>query len=237
MKTPPPTSREDLAQPADPDLPPVGAALLAEIDAIKPVPTRQPARAALLLGLAAGAIPVIYLLAIGPRQDLTVLPLGWVIAAALAWIAGVLAALLAATLPRRGAVLPDAGRAGWAASLVAAGLLLLGLFATVDARGSTLVLEPTWAAFCSGWLHCTSHSLTAALPLLVLGGLVLRRMFPVGGVRIAAALGAAAGATVGLALHFVCPIGGGLHVGLAHAGGVTLGAVLGMILLPRLLRL
>ena len=56
-------------------------------------------------------------------------------------------------------------------------------------------------------------SLKLGLPLLVAGGLLLRRLFPMGGVRVAAALGALGGATAGLTLHFTCPIGGGLHVG------------------------
>ena len=120
---------------------------------------------------------------------------------------------------------------------MATALLALGLFATANAAGVTVVPENSWAAFASRWSHCTAFSLSAVVPLLLVGGLAQRHIFPVGGVRIAAALGAAAGAAAGLALHFVCPIGGGLHVGLAHAGGVTLGAGLGMLAPPRLLRL
>jgi hypothetical protein len=37
-------------------------------------------------------------------------------------------------------------------------------------------------------------------------------------------------------LLFICPVGGGLHVGLAHGGDVVIGALLGLLLLPRLLR-
>jgi hypothetical protein len=75
-----------------------------------------------------------------------------------------------------------------------------------------------------------------SLPLMLTGALLLRRLFPIGSARIAAALGALGGATAGLVLHLSCPIGGALHVGLSHAGGVALGAALGMLLLPRLLR-
>jgi hypothetical protein len=235
MSAPGPTDA-GVASPTEPDLPPLGPALQAEIEAIKPVRTRVPARAALLLILAIAAIPILFVLLVGPRGDLNALPRAWVIGLALTWIAGALVPLLAATLPRRGNVLPDAGRAGVTATVVAAALLVLGLFATVDAPGATFVPAPTFAGFAGPWSHCAALSLAAMGPLLLIAGLVQRHLFPAGGVRIAAALGAAAGATAGLTLHLVCPIGGGLHVGLAHATGVTSGAVLGMLLLPRWLR-
>jgi hypothetical protein len=218
------------------DLPDPGSALLAQIDAIKPVPTRKPARSLVLLGLAAGAAVAIHLIAYGPRRDLSALPPLWVAAVAVAWTAAILAALLRSTIPGRSEVLPDPARAGWTAGLVAAALLLLGLFATVDAPGATIIAATTWSSFARSWWHCITLSLGAILPLLLVAGLIHRRLFPVGGVAIAAALGAAAGATAGLSLHFICPIGGALHVGFAHAGAVTVGAVLGILLLPRLLR-
>jgi hypothetical protein len=219
------------------DLPPPDAALLSEIDAIKPVRTRVPLRSMLLLGLAATAAVCTYLLVYGPRRDLAALPRLWVIAIAMAWSVGVLGALIRATLPRKGDVLPDPARAGWTAGVVSAALLLLGLFATVDAPGVTVIPATTWSSFTRRWWHCIDLSLRAIFPLLLLAGLLQRRLFPVGGARIAAALGAAAGAVAGLSLHLVCPIGGALHVGLAHAGAVTLGAILAMLLLPPLLRL
>jgi hypothetical protein len=37
-------------------------------------------------------------------------------------------------------------------------------------------------------------------------------------------------------LHFLCPLGGGLHVGLAHGGAVLAGALVAMAILPRVLR-
>ncbi len=226
-----------MAAPVDADLPPAGPALLAEMAALRPVRTRVPARTALLLVLAAAAAALATVLGVGLRRDLPALPRGWVIAAAAVWAAGVLLALLAATLPRRAEVLPDTGRAGRVAVLVAAALLVLGLFATVNAPGVTIIPAATFGAFAARWWHCTRLGLALALPLLLLGGLLSRRIFPVGAARIAAALGAAGGAAAGLALHFVCPIGGGLHVGLAHAGVVSLAAGLGALLLPRVLRL
>ena len=139
-------------------------------------------------------------------------------------------------LPRRGQVLPDTARAARTTMSVTALLMLLGLFVTVDAPGRTLLPANTLDAFTRHWWHCLSFSLELSLPLLVVGGLLMRRLFPMGGIKVAAALGAVGGAAAGLTLHFKCHIGGGLHVGLAHAGGVALGALLGMVLLGRLLR-
>jgi hypothetical protein len=212
------------------------ATLLAALGDLKPVRTRVPARAVALLAMAGLAAAAAGPLVAGLRRDLGALPAIWVVAAAAAWLAGLLAAVLAAAWPRRGEVLPDASRAARAAVAVAAGLMALGLFATVDAPGHTVIPEHELGRFGHLWWHCTKFSLTLVLPLLVVGGLVLRRLFPMGGARIGAALGAAAGAAAGLALHFSCPIGGGLHVGLAHAGGVALGALLGMVALPKVLR-
>jgi hypothetical protein len=218
-------------------LPDPDPALLAQIDAMGPVRTRRPARSMLLLAIAAGAVVALHLLAYGPRRDLAALPAVWVAALAVAWTAAILATLLRSTVPRKAEVLPDPARAGWTAGLAAATLLLLGLFATVSAPGATMIPATTWPSFARSWWHCTGISLAAIFPILLLGGLIQRRLFPSGGIRIAAALGAAAGAIAGLSLHFICPIGGALHVGFAHAGAVTLGALLGMLLLPPLLRL
>ena len=215
------------------DLPPPNAALLAAIVEMKPVRTRVPLTALLILAGTAAAIVAAFLIARGLRPDLHALPAAWVVAMALAWATGLATVLLAVALPRRGDVLPDTARAGRAALVVSIGLILLGLVATVDAPGATRMPRGTFAA---DWWHCTRVSLGLTLPFLLVGALCLRRLFPLGGIRAAAALGAAGGAVAGLTLHFNCPLGGGLHVGLAHAGGVALGALLGMLLLPRLLR-
>ena len=218
------------------DMPPPNAALLAAVAGMKPVRTRAPGRTALTL-LAGGVVIVAgCLLMYGTRADLSALPVGWVAATALAWVMALLAVLLPAVLPRRGEVLPDAGRARRATLFVICSLVILGLGATVDAAGAILMPEATLSGFGRLWWHCTKTSLLTTLPFLVLAGLLLRRLFPVGGGAVAAALGASGGAIAGLSLHFTCPVGGGLHVGLAHGGGVAVGALAGMLLLPRLLR-
>jgi hypothetical protein len=225
----------DRLQPAEP-APPPSAALLAAMQVLKPVRTRRPVVTALLLTLVSLGLPAGYLVIARWRSDLGELPMPWVVGMAVAWATGLGAMLLAATLPRRGEVLPDTARAGRTTLGVTALLILLGLVLTVDAPGHTYVPPNTPAAFARHWWHCVGFSLKLAVPLLVAGGLLLRRLFPMGGVRVAAALGGIGGAAAGLTLHFTCGIGGGLHVGLAHAGGVAVGAVLGMLLLPRLLR-
>lgn len=222
--------------PKDAQVPPPGADLLATMQNLKPVRTRVPARAAVALTAACLVLPAVLLFSGGLREDLPGLPFAWVAGMALAWLTGLLAMLLTATLPRRGEVLPDTARAARTTAFVTASLILLGLLVTADAPGRTVMPENTFEAFGHLWWHCVSFSLMLSLPLLVVGGLLLRRLFPMGGLKVAAALGAVAGAAAGLTLHFQCDVGGGLHVGLAHAGGVVLGAVLGMLLLGRLLR-
>jgi hypothetical protein len=217
-------------------VPPPPAALLAELATMKPVRTRVPARTLAGLSVLLAAIPAASLVVFGPRHDLAALPAVWVAVMALAWAAGVAITLRAATWPPRGEVLPDTAKARRAALGVAALLLLLGLFATMNAPGVTIIPEPTFAAFAHSWWGCALFGVQAALPTLIVGGLLLRRLFPIGAPWAGAAVGAAGGAAAGLTLHFICPVGGGLHVGLAHGGDVVIGALLGLLLLPRLLR-
>jgi len=211
--------------------PPASAALLEAVRTMQPVRTRVPIRTfALILGV--GLIwPAVTVLG-RTRADLPFLPVAWVAAMALAWAGGVVAPLVAALLPRRGEVLADAGRAGRVAAVCASLLVLLGLVATVDAPGVTAFPR----SFASGWWHCVSFGLELTAPVLIASAVVLRRLHPVGSWAVAAALGAAGGALGGLTLHFVCGYGGGLHVGLAHAGAVVVGAAIGAAVLSPFLR-
>jgi hypothetical protein len=211
--------------------PPPNAALLAAVGDLRPVTPRAPARA-LLVVLAVGLVWPVAAILYRTRADLPFLPVAWVVAMALAWTAGVVAPLVAAILPRRGEVLVDGARAARLAAVSASVLVLLGLLATVDAPGKTTI--PT--SFLGAWWHCASFGVKVAIPVLIASALALRHHYPVGGWRAAAALGAAGGAFGGLTLHFICGFGGGLHVGLAHAGGVVLAALLGALVLPPLLR-
>jgi hypothetical protein len=216
---------------APPAPPPPGPALLEAVGGMRPVRPRVPLRT-LLIVLAVGLVWPVVAVIHRTRVDLPFLPLAWVVLMALAWAAGVVAPLVAALLPRRGEVLPDGARAGRVAALCASLLVLLGLVATVDAPGKTTIP----LSFPEAWWHCASFALKIAAPVLIVSAVVLRRLHPVGSWRVAAALGAAGGALGGLTLHFICSYGGGLHVGLAHAGGVVLGAALGALVLSPFLK-
>ena len=225
-----------LASVAGGEVPPPGAALLAEVGGMKAVRTRAPIRTLAAIAAVAAVVPVVSVVRLGLRSDLPALPLGWVVAMAVAWCMALLATLLPALLPRKGEVLADAGRAARFALIAGTSLIVLGLFATVDAPGHTRLPEATWQGFGRAWWHCIRFSLEVIAPVLAISALLLRRLFPAGGLRVAAALGAAGGMIGGLTLHFICPLGGALHVGLGHAGGVAIGALVGMLVLPRVLR-
>jgi hypothetical protein len=111
-------------------------------------------------------------------------------------------------------------------------LIAAGLLATVDAPGRTAIPASPSGAL----LHCLRFGAIATVPVLIASVFALRRLYPMGSARVAAALGATGGAIGGLGLHFICPNGGGLHVGLGHAGGMVVGAALGVLALTRFIR-
>ncbi len=209
-----------------------GRALQDALASLKPVATRKPVVALVKIA----AFGLLWAVVMGAahrlRKDLSFLPAVYVVGMALAWMAAAALLFARTIVPSKGDVLPDPVRAARTAAMAAAALILLGLFATIDAPGKT-VFPRTFAA---GWLGCTLMSLQLGAGVLVAGVFLLRRLHPVGSTRISAALGAAGGSVAGLALHFLCGYGGGLHVGLAHGGGVVIGAALGAILLPPFLR-
>src|SRR5258705_212387 len=71
------------------------------------------------------------------------------------------------------------------------------------------------------------------VPGRTLAGVALRRLLPLGGWRVALALGGAAGALAGLVLHLHCPTTDPAHVTLIHGAalvvpGLGLAAALGL---------
>lgn len=209
--------------------PPLSTAVAAKVASVTPGRTRRPWRE---LAIAA-AISVIYpayaLHAFPLRRDLDALPPWWVALAGTLWASAYVWLLVRAIVPRRGDVLPNAPRAAGAATLAMAVLIAFGLAITIDAPCCTLVPATTWSDFAGGWWHCTLFGLRITAPLLLVGGLILRRVAWTGAGRLGMALGAAGGALAGLTLHLLCPIGGALHVGLAHGGGVVVGGLLGAL--------
>ena len=221
---------------AGPPPSPPSEALRAAADGTKPVRTRVPLRT-LLVVLAAACVYPVSAVALYPlRRDLSALPPAWLITVALVWLGGLVIPLVLALLPRRQQVLPDATRAARVAFLAALTLVLTGLLFTVDAPGVTILPRTLWAGFLPLWWHCVSFSLKATVPMLLVASIALRRMTVVNLSYLGAAVGAAGGALSGLTLHGLCPYGGALHVGLAHGGGVVIGAVLGALWLPLLTR-
>jgi len=194
-----------------------------------PVRPRRPARA--LFGVVAFAllVPLFTLSVIPLRMDRAGLPRLWLVLAAILWAGAFGMSLASAILPPAGQVLPRASRASQVALIATLGLVTFGLLFTQNAA-STMMPDRTWAAFAHYWWHCVSFGLRITLPVLLAGWLALRRLAWVGRARLGMAIGAAGGALAGLTLHGICPLGGALHVGLAHGGGVAVGAALGAVL-------
>jgi hypothetical protein len=192
---------------------------------------RSPRQAFAIIVLCAVLYPTYLLWRLGTRADLPTQSVAWVVGTAVAWAAAAALLLVRAVLPPPGDVLPDATRVGRTARWTAAALVLLGLVATAEEPGDT-----TFDTFAEDWWRCTSIGLRIVLPVLAIGTVMLWRLHPVGSGRVGSALGAAGGALAGLTLHFVCGIGSGFHVSLAHGGVSVLGGLLGALLLRPLLR-
>jgi hypothetical protein len=209
-----------------PDPPPPSEALLAAMGRVAPVRTRRPLRAFAVVAAASLAYTALWLLWFPPRQDLPFLPrLVWG-AELVVWLAAFVGTMAAAIVPRRGAVLPDAPRAGRFALVGALGLIALGLVAAPGAPGHTLYVHGAQEQV-GGILRCMTFGLMVALLPLTFALVALRRVLLVGSTRLMAAAGAAGGALGGLTLHVLCPVGGGLHVGFGHGGAVAVAALLG----------
>ncbi len=215
------------------EAPPPSSALLSAIGHMKPVRTRVPGRTLLAFAGLALVVLLLFVGMTGVRKDVPGLPGAWLVAMALVWATAAALSLVVALLPARGDVLTNTARAGHVALTSTVAMLVLGFFATVDAPGRTIIPD---RAFDGATGHCLFTGFTVTATMLILAIVLLRRAFPSGGIRIAAALGAAGGAVGGLILHLICSFGGGLHVGIGHAGGMVLGMALGTVVLPRFLR-
>jgi hypothetical protein len=209
--------------------PPPSPELMAKLAGLRPVRTRRPWRA---LGWAALA-SLMYaglLLAVFPvRGDFAGLPHLWWAAVGVAWLAGFVAPLALAIVPRPRAVLPDGRRAGWAALAATAVLVTVGLMLTPHAPNRTII--PVGApAIMHSIRHCLALGMVFAVVPMVAGMVALRHLLLVGGARLMAAVGAAAGAFGGMVLHVICSMGGSMHTGLGHAGPVVVATALGAVL-------
>jgi hypothetical protein len=212
--------------------PPLGAALEAELAAIRPVATRRPMRdfaKVALLSLVYGAA-LLGLLAM--RRDMHGIPSWWLVSVGAAWFLGFVVMAYLAVVPRRGAVMPRWRLAAIGTVLVSLGFVSAGLM--MDP------MSPESRVHGLDRLHhghtCLEIGLATAIVPIILGALALRGAVPVGSRWTAAGLGAAGGSLGGLVLHLHCPIADGWHLGLVHGGVVILSALLASALVPRVTR-
>jgi hypothetical protein len=123
--------------------------------------------------------------------------------------------------------------AAYAALATAALLLTVGLLLTPHAEPATVIPVGAHATMRS-IRHCVSVGLAFAVVPMVAGMVALRRLLLVGGARLMAAVGAAAGAFAGTVLHVICAFGGGMHTGFGHGGAMVaatlVGAAIGVVL-------
>ncbi len=213
--------------------PPPSAALDALLAALPPVAPRRPGRQLAALTVVSLGVGVGVLAVVSLRRDLGEVPRTWIIGAALAWTIAFGAASTFALVPRRGAMLPRTSLATAAATITAAGFVLLGLL--VHPSGPSTVSLGA-AGFWRGH-GCLELGLASALVPVLVGVVLLRGMLPVGARGVAAALGAAGGSIGGLVLHLHCPITDALHQGVIHGGVVVIAALLAAALAPRALEL
>jgi hypothetical protein len=215
-------------------------ALLARLGDMRPVATRRPERQlmrviaiSLVYTAAWLAGPAAWIWGRSLRVDLARLPIGWLVGFGAVWLAGFAAPLAIAMLPRRGQLLHRvrlAAVASWIAWLV----LATAALAAQVAPGASAITESR-AQFLSVTAQCAAAALSVAVVPATLALRALRRAIPIGGVGVAAAIGAAGGALGGLALHLHCPWAEPSHVLLGHAAPVGLAAGVAALVGSRLL--
>jgi Negative regulator of sigma F len=211
------------------DPPRPSAALLAHVAKMRPVRPRVPRRSLLMVALVAGTYPAWALTALPLRSGLAGLSVVWVAGVGALWLAGFIVPLTFALLPGTGHVVPDGKRAFRTACLTAILVIGASLLLGVDVFGGSRATSPASAESLAAWRGCVTGGLRVSAPVIVAGTLALRRVAFVQPWRLGAALGAAGGSLAGLTLHLSCSNGQPLHVLLAHAGGVVIGALAGAL--------
>lgn len=220
---------DQLAALPPPAPPPLAGELEAALGKLTPVTTRRPIRQLAMLCAASLLYGVGVLAVTAMRRDAGELPVGWMIAAGLAWLGGFVIPCYLALIPRAGSVIPRWRFAAIAAAVTAIGFVLLGLL--VHPTGPSSVHYGT-ERFAEGHI-CLELGLATALVPIVLGTIFLRGALPVGARWIAAALGAGGGSLGGLVLHLHCHVTDTLHVSVVHGGVVIVAAVLAAAMVPR----
>jgi negative regulator of sigma F NrsF-like protein len=197
------------------DVPPPSPALIATLADLRPVRTRRPLVEAMGVALASLGAMAALLVWSRPRFDVGSLA---VIAAAVACALVFTVELWWALVPPRGQVLPLRRAAG--ARVLLAWALMLG---ALVAAGHAMTPDP---AFGRSAVSCLVVGALVALTPAALCLLLLRRALDVGGWRVGALVGGAAGALGGLSLELHCANTHVAHVVLAHGGVILLPALL-----------
>jgi hypothetical protein len=192
-------------------LPPPSPALLARLDGMRPVRTRRPHLQLALVAAASLAALAALLVPFRPRFDASS-PAVLLVAAvcALAFVAELWWALV----PPRGQVMPLRPAAGVRVALTWLVMLAALVTAGHDAAADPLLMPSARACLLVG-------TLTALVPA-ALCLLALRRAVDVGGWRIGAVVGGAAGALGALCLELHCANTHLVHVVVAHGGAALL---------------
>jgi hypothetical protein len=209
--------------------------MLKALGTMKPVRTRSRFGAFVIVLLIGVAWPAYTLIRSPLRGDLGALPPTWVAIGAALWTLAFVLSLAAALIPRRGDVLPSAGRASRASAVSMGVVLLFTALWTAHAPGVSLRPEDIGETLIQSCYGCGKYVLQMAAIFLVLGFLFLRRVLPMGGRRIGFAIGAAGGALAGLVLHFLCPIATTGHVLLSHVGVMILASLAGGLIMQGVL--
>jgi hypothetical protein len=205
--------------------PPPSEALRARVAKTTPVRTRVPMLTFLSVAALAVALAAFAFYGRPLRGDLSDQPRLPFVLVGLTWLIAFTASLAAALLPPPRQVLPDAARAGRTAVIAALVILLACAVGTITVPTS-IIPEPWWPR---AW-GCIAFELEVCAMTVVVTAVALWRVRPAGTWRIGAAVGAAGAALGGAVLHLLCPFSTRAHVAVAHAGAVTLCALLGAVL-------
>jgi hypothetical protein len=196
-------------------LPPPSPALLARVDAMRPVKTRRPRLQAALVAILSLASLAGLLTAFRPRGDAgssTVMLVAAVCALAF------FAELWWAIVPPRGQVMPARPGMG-----VRVALAWLAMLTALVAGGHELARDP---AFMPSARACLIVGVLTAVVPAALCLVVLRRAVELGGWRLGAIIGGAAGALGALCLQLHCANGHLAHVVVAHGGAALIPVLL-----------
>jgi hypothetical protein len=199
-----------------PDLPPPSPALLARVETMRKVRTRQPRREVLWVAAVSVVAMAVVLVVFGPRGDVATWP---VVVASVVCAVGFAIELWWALVPPRGQVLPLRPAAGL--RVVGGWLLLCG---ALLAAGHEWVVEPA-GLFMARARPCMLLGCAVAVVPMALCLILLRRALGMGGWRWAVLVGGAGGALAGVLLELHCPNVHVGHVVVAHGGALALPAV------------